>query len=111
MRPRFGDAAQKAAWLPRLARGEIVGCFGLTEPEAGSDPASLQTRARRVESGYLLTGSKTWITHAPIADLFVVWAWTEDERRALVAVAAAVGRETHANALPEPYASMGAWRN
>ena len=77
---RFGDAAQKAAWLPRLARGEIVGCFGLTEPEAGSDPASLQTRARRVESGYLLTGSKTWITHAPIADLFVVWAWTEDER-------------------------------
>jgi glutaryl-CoA dehydrogenase len=60
--------------LPRLARGELVGCFGLTEPDAGSDPGSMKTRARRTPGGWSLTGSKTWITNSPIADVFVVWA-------------------------------------
>jgi glutaryl-CoA dehydrogenase len=70
----FGSEAQRESYLPRLARGEIVGCFGLTEPDHGSDPGSMVTRARRVPGGYRLSGSKTWITNAPIADLFLVWA-------------------------------------
>jgi len=74
----FGSEAQKRKWLPLLARGEVVGCFGLTEPGHGSDPAGMLTRARRVPNGYRLTGSKTWITNSPIADLFVVWAKTDD---------------------------------
>ena len=71
---RFGTAAQKERWLPDLSRGEAVGCFGLTEPEHGSDPSSMATRAERDGDGYRLTGSKTWITNAPIADVAVVWA-------------------------------------
>jgi glutaryl-CoA dehydrogenase len=74
----FGSEAQKRKYLPRLAAGELIGCFGLTEPDHGSDPASMATRARLVEDGFLLTGSKMWITNAPIADLFIVWAKTED---------------------------------
>ncbi|HEY3808479.1 MAG TPA: acyl-CoA dehydrogenase [Steroidobacteraceae bacterium] len=74
----FGNEAQKRRWLPPLARGELIGCFGLTEPDHGSDPAGMQTRARRVPNGYRLTGSKTWITNSPIADVFVIWAKTED---------------------------------
>jgi glutaryl-CoA dehydrogenase len=74
----FGTEAQRRRWLPPLARGELVGCFGLTEPGHGSDPGGLLTRARRVADGYRLTGSKTWITNSPIADLFVVWAKTDD---------------------------------
>ena len=74
----FGSEAQKRKWLPPLARGELIGCFGLTEPGHGSDPAGMLTRARRVPNGYRLTGSKTWITNSPIADVFVVWAKTED---------------------------------
>jgi glutaryl-CoA dehydrogenase len=70
----YGSAAQRERWLPRLARGEIVGCFGLTEPDAGSDPGGMRTRARRVPGGWSLSGTKTWITNSPIADLFVVWA-------------------------------------
>jgi len=70
----FGSEAQREAWLPRLAKGEIVGCFGLTEPDHGSDPGSMTTRARQVAGGWRLSGSKTWITNAPIADLFLVWA-------------------------------------
>ncbi|WP_420141928.1 acyl-CoA dehydrogenase [Sphingomonas sp.] len=70
----YGSDAQRQAWLPRLARGEIVGCFGLTEPEAGSDPGGMRTRAEKIDGGYRLTGEKTWITNSPIADLFVVWA-------------------------------------
>ena len=70
----YGSAEQKEAYLPRLARGEMVGCFGLTEPNSGSDPGSLATRARTVAGGYRLGGTKTWITNAPIADLAVVWA-------------------------------------
>ena len=71
---RFGSPAQQDAYLPALARGERVGCFGLTEPDAGSDPGSLACRAKAVPGGWRLSGSKTWISSAPIADLFVVWA-------------------------------------
>jgi alkylation response protein AidB-like acyl-CoA dehydrogenase len=70
----FGTAAQKERWLPGLGRGETVGCFGLTEPEHGSDPSSMATTAERDGDGYRLSGSKTWITNAPIADVAVVWA-------------------------------------
>ncbi len=74
----FGSEAQRRKYLPKLATGEWIGCFGLTEPNHGSDPGSMATRARKVEGGYQLTGSKTWITNSPIADVFVVWAKTED---------------------------------
>jgi glutaryl-CoA dehydrogenase len=75
----FGSDAQRAEFLPRLAKGEIVGCFGLTEPDHGSDPGSMVTRARKTPGGFRLSGAKTWITNAPIADLFLVWAKTEDD--------------------------------
>ena len=74
----FGTEEQKQKYLPRLARGELIGCFGLTEPDHGSDPGNLASRAKKVDGGYLLTGNKTWITNSPIADVFVVWAKTED---------------------------------
>ncbi|MFL9887503.1 acyl-CoA dehydrogenase [Paraburkholderia agricolaris] len=70
----FGSAETKAKYLPRLARGEWIGCFGLTEPNHGSDPGGMLSRARKVEGGYRLTGNKMWITNSPIADVFVVWA-------------------------------------
>ena len=70
----YGTEEQRANYLPRLARGEIVGCFGLTEPNHGSDPAGMLSRARDKGDGFLLSGAKTWITNSPIADLFVVWA-------------------------------------
>jgi glutaryl-CoA dehydrogenase len=70
----FGTEAQKQKYLPKLARGEWIGCFGLTEPNHGSDPASMVTRARKVPGGYSLSGAKMWITNSPIADVFVVWA-------------------------------------
>ncbi|MBS7539489.1 acyl-CoA dehydrogenase [Ancylobacter lacus] len=70
----YGDESQRRAYLPRLATGEIVGCFGLTEPDAGSDPAGMRTRAEKIDGGYRLTGAKMWITNAPIADVMVVWA-------------------------------------
>ncbi len=71
---QFGSQAQREKYLPPLARGESIGCFGLTEPDHGSDPAGMNTRARSVDGGYLLSGAKTWISNSPIADLFVVWA-------------------------------------
>jgi glutaryl-CoA dehydrogenase len=74
----FGSEAQKQKYLPKLATGEWVGCFGLTEPNHGSDPGSMVTRARKTAGGYLLSGSKMWITNSPIADVFVVWAKTDD---------------------------------
>jgi len=74
----FGTEAQRQKYLPKLATGEWVGCFGLTEPDHGSDPGSMATRAKKVPGGYRLTGNKMWITNAPIADVFVVWAKTED---------------------------------
>ena len=70
----YGSEAQKAKYLPGLASGELIGCFGLTEPDAGSDPAGMKTRAEKVEGGYRLTGAKMWISNAPFADVFVVWA-------------------------------------
>ncbi len=70
----FGSDDQKGRFLPKLRSGEFVGCFGLTEPDAGSDPASMRTRARSVDGGFRVSGSKTWITNSPIADVFVVWA-------------------------------------
>jgi glutaryl-CoA dehydrogenase len=70
----YGSEQQKMKYLPKLATGELVGCFGLTEPNSGSDPASMSTRAVKVDGGYQLTGSKMWITNSPIADVFIVWA-------------------------------------
>ena len=75
----FGTEEQKEKYLPKLATGEYIGCFGLTEPDSGSDPASMKTRAKKVPGGYKLTGSKMWITNSPIADVFVVWAKNEAE--------------------------------
>ena len=73
----YGSEAQKMKYLPKLATGEWIGCFGLTEPDAGSDPGSMTTRARKVDGGYVLSGAKTWISNSPIADVFVVWAKSE----------------------------------
>jgi glutaryl-CoA dehydrogenase len=73
----FGSEAQKQHYLPRMARGELIGCFGLTEPDSGSDPASMRTQARRDGSDYVLSGTKMWITNAPIADVALVWAKLE----------------------------------
>jgi len=70
----YGDERQRKKYLPKLATGEFVGCFGLTEPDAGSDPGGMKTRAERIDGGYRLIGSKTWISNSPIADVFVVWA-------------------------------------
>ncbi len=70
----YGTEAQKEKYLPKLATGEWIGCFGLTEPNAGSDPAGMQTRAKKVAGGYSLSGTKMWITNSPVADVFVVWA-------------------------------------
>ncbi len=75
----YGSEAQKKKYLPKLATGEMVGCFGLTEPDAGSDPGGMKTRARRTSSGYLLNGAKMWITNSPIADIAIIWAKLEDE--------------------------------
>jgi glutaryl-CoA dehydrogenase len=74
----YGSEAQRQRWLPGLATGELVGCFGLTEPDAGSDPGAMKTRARRVRDGWVLNGTKMWITNSPIADVFVVWAKDDD---------------------------------
>jgi glutaryl-CoA dehydrogenase len=75
----YGTEAQKQKWLPKLATGELVGCFGLTEPDHGSDPGSMKTRAKKVDGGYTVTGAKMWITNSPIADVAVVWGKTEDD--------------------------------
>ena len=75
----FGSEQQREHYLPRLASGEWIGCFGLTEPDHGSDPSSMVTRARKVSDGYQLNGSKMWISNSPIADVFLVWAKTDDD--------------------------------
>ncbi|MSO62819.1 MAG: acyl-CoA dehydrogenase, partial [Acidobacteria bacterium] len=81
----FGTEAQKKKFLPKLATGEWIGCFGLTEPNAGSDPGSMTTRAVKVDGGYKLTGTKSWISNSPIADVFIVWAKDDaDEIRGFV---------------------------
>lgn len=74
----YGTQAQREKYLPKLASGEWIGCFGLTEPDAGSDPASMRTTATKIDGGWRLKGAKMWITNSPIADVFVVWAKTED---------------------------------
>src|SRR5579884_821296 len=74
----FGSEEQKQRWLPRMARGEVIGCFGLTEPDSGSDPGSMRTNARRDGNSYILNGTKMWITNGGMADLAVVWAKAED---------------------------------
>jgi glutaryl-CoA dehydrogenase len=74
---KFGSEDQKNHYLPEMAKGNLIGCFGLTEPDAGSDPASMKTNAKKVEAGYILNGSKTWITNSPIADVLIVWAKDE----------------------------------
>ncbi|AUM74834.1 acyl-CoA dehydrogenase [Paracoccus jeotgali] len=73
----YGSDEQRRKYLPKLASGEYIGCFGLTEPDAGSDPAGMKTRAKKTEGGYVLNGSKMWISNSPIADVFVVWAKSE----------------------------------
>jgi len=80
----YGTEEQRQKYLPKLASGEWVGCFGLTEPDSGSDPASMTTRATKVDGGYTLTGNKMWITNSPIADVFVVWAKLDGEIRGFV---------------------------
>jgi glutaryl-CoA dehydrogenase len=74
---KFGSEEQKNHYLPKMAKGNLIGCFGLTEPDAGSDPASMKTKAKKTKDGYLLNGSKTWITNAPIADVLIIWAKDE----------------------------------
>ncbi|MEL0016999.1 MAG: acyl-CoA dehydrogenase [Gammaproteobacteria bacterium] len=74
---QFGSEAQKEDFLPQMAAGDLIGCFGLTEPDAGSDPGSMASNAKKVDGGYKLNGSKTWITNAPVADVFIIWAKDE----------------------------------
>ena len=74
----YGNEQQKQKWLPKLAKGNLIGCFGLTEADHGSDPSSMNTKAKKVEGGYILHGSKNWISNSPIADLFLIWAKDED---------------------------------
>ncbi len=73
----YGNSNQKNKWLPKLAKGELIGCFGLTEPDHGSDPSSMRTKAKKVKGGFRISGSKNWISNSPIADLFVIWAKDE----------------------------------
>ncbi len=80
----YGSEAQREKYLPKLATGEWIGCFGLTEPNHGSNPAGMETRAEKVDGGYLLNGAKMWITNSPIADVFVVWAKLDGEIRGFV---------------------------
>lgn len=75
----FGSPEQKEQYLPKLATGELTGCFGLTEPDGGSDPSAMRTRAKKVQGGYKVSGSKQWITNAPIADLLIIWAKDEED--------------------------------
>ena len=91
----FGSEAQKRRWLPGMARGELVGCFGLTEADGGSDPASMKTRAEKVDGGYRLNGGKYWITNSPICDLAVVWAKLDGDIRGFVVERGTEGFETN----------------
>jgi len=90
----FGTEAQKRKYLPKLASGEWVGCFGLTEPDGGSDPGAMRTTAKKVDGGYLLNGSKMWITNSPISDLAVVWAKLDGVIRGFIVERGVTGFET-----------------
>lgn len=92
----YGSEEQKRKYLPGMARGEIIGCFGLTEPDAGSDPASMRTTAKKVKGGWVLNGNKTWITNSPIANIAIVWAKTEEGVRGFI-----VERGTEGFSTPE----------
>lgn len=81
---RYGSEEQKQRFLPSMAQGKTIGCFGLTEPDSGSDPSSMRTHAKKVEGGYLLNGSKMWITNAPFADIAIVWATTNEGIRGFI---------------------------
>jgi glutaryl-CoA dehydrogenase len=81
---KFGSEEQKETWLPRMAKGEVIGCFGLTEPDSGSDPASMRTHARRDGSDWVINGSKMWITNGSIADIAIVWARTDEGVRGFI---------------------------
>ncbi|MHA7879821.1 MAG: acyl-CoA dehydrogenase [Saccharospirillum sp.] len=80
----YGSDEQRKKYLPKLATGELIGCFGLTEPDAGSDPGSMRTKATKTTGGFILNGAKMWITNSPIADVFVVWAKLDDEIRGFI---------------------------
>src|SRR6478672_5676337 len=88
---KHGSEEQKNEWLPRMASGEAIGCFGLTEPDAGSDPGSMRTRARKDGSDWILSGTKMWITNGTVADVSVVWARTDDGIRGFVVPTSAPG--------------------
>jgi glutaryl-CoA dehydrogenase len=90
----YGSEAQRRKYLPKLAQGELIGCFGLTEPDHGSDPGSMATRAEKVPGGFRLTGNKTWITNAPVADIAVVWAKLEDKIRGFIVERGTKGMST-----------------
>jgi len=90
----YANEAQKQKYLPKLASGELIGCFGLTEPDAGSDPSSMRTRAEKVVGGYVLTGSKMWITNSPIADICIVWAKLDGDIRGFIVERGAKGLST-----------------
>jgi glutaryl-CoA dehydrogenase len=90
----FGSDEQKEKWLPRMASGEVIGCFGLTEPDFGSNPAGMRTKAERSGSGWVLNGTKRWITNGTVADLSLVWARTEDGIRGFLVEKDAPGFET-----------------
>lgn len=92
---RFGSEEQRMRYLPHMAAGEIIGCFGLTEPDSGSDPASMRTHAKKVDGGWLLNGAKMWITNAPIADIAIVWAKTDEGIRGFIV-------DTHAKGMSCP---------
>jgi len=90
----YGSEAQRRKYLPKLATGEIVGCFGLTEPDHGSDPGSMKTRAEKVPGGFKLTGSKTWITNSPVADIAIVWAKLDGSIRGFIVESGTKGFST-----------------
>jgi len=90
----FGSEAQKKKYLPKLASGEFVGCFGLTEADGGSDPGAMRTTAKKTDGGYVLNGSKMWITNSPIADLAVVWAKLDGDIRGFIVERGTKGFET-----------------
>jgi len=93
---KFGSDEQKETWLPRMAVGEVIGCFGLTEPDSGSDPGSMRTNARRDGSDWIVNGSKMWITNGTIADIAIIWARTDEGLRGFIVPTDAPGFEAHA---------------
>jgi glutaryl-CoA dehydrogenase len=92
---KFGSEEQKQTWLPRMAKGEVIGCFGLTEPDSGSDPAAMRTNARRDGSDWIINGSKMWITNGSIADIAIVWARTDDGVRGFIVPSDTPGLTAH----------------